>query len=154
MSRRELRVAGSRIVPASGEVRGSYVDRGGERFYRIENYDQMDPFFMSLVSSSNLWVFLSSLGGLTAGRQDSESSLFPYYTEDKIHDNSGNTGPRTVLHVEKDGDLFLWEPFGDVELAFYRVSRNLYKNVVGNKITFEERNEDLELAFRYSWWLS
>jgi hypothetical protein len=31
------------------------------------------------------------------------------------------------------------------------LSRNIYKNVYGNKLMFEEVNHDLELAFRYTW---
>lgn len=33
----------------------------------------------------------------------------------------------------------------------YRITRNLYKNLYGNKIIFEEINHDLELTFRYQW---
>ena len=34
------------------------------------------------------------------------------------------------------------------------LDRNLYKNVIGNTLTFEEVNHDLELVFRYTWTLS
>ena len=42
--------------------------------------DDIDPFLMTVVSNSDLWMFVSSGGGLTAGRVDAEGSLFPYET--------------------------------------------------------------------------
>ena len=45
--------------------------------YRIKNVDQMDPFLMSLTSSDNHWMFISSNGALTAGREKANHSLFP-----------------------------------------------------------------------------
>jgi len=48
------------------DIRGEYVSMFGEPFYKIENYDAMPPFFMSIVSSSDHWLFLASTGGLTA----------------------------------------------------------------------------------------
>ncbi|NIP14296.1 MAG: hypothetical protein GWM88_06035, partial [Pseudomonadales bacterium] len=63
------------------------------------NYDLMSPFFMSIASASDHWLFISSNGGLTAGRRDSDNALFPYYTEDKIHDSADHTGSRTILRV-------------------------------------------------------
>ena len=62
-----------------GHIKGDYVDFQGEPYYCIQNFDQMPPFFMNLVSSSDQWMFISSTGGLTAGRRNAESSLFPYY---------------------------------------------------------------------------
>ena len=50
------------------KVTGNYVDLNGETFYKISHYDQMKDFFMSVVSDSNHWIFISSLGGLSAGR--------------------------------------------------------------------------------------
>ena len=137
--------------PSAGKVRGDYLSLGSERFYRIANYDRMDPFFMSIVSASNHWLFISSQGALTAGRQNSNNALFPYYTEDKIHDNADHTGSRTILRVIREDRRFLWEPFSRHCGSLYEVSRNIYKNVYGNKLIFEEVNSDLELVFRYTW---
>ncbi len=142
------------IKPSTEEVQGEYVSRGSERFYRIANYDRMNPFFMSLVSASNHWLFISSNGALTAGRQNSDNALFPYYTEDKIHDSVDHTGSRTILRVTRGGGRYLWEPFSRHCGALYGLSRNLYKNVYGNKVMFEEVNRDLNLTFRYTWMLS
>ena len=40
---------------------GDFVQMLGETYYRIRHYDQMPPFFMSLVSSSDHWLFISIL---------------------------------------------------------------------------------------------
>ena len=132
-------------------VEGDYVFRDGESFYRIANVDSMDDFFISVVSDSNHWMFISTRGGLSAGRTDCDSALFPYYTEDKIQDNSGNTGSRTIVISEKDGRRTLWEPFSRSHAGIYNLTRNLYKNVLGDKLIFEELNHDLGLQFTYSW---
>ncbi len=154
MNAHPMHIGTAGLKPPAGEVRGDYLTLGSERFYRIANYDRMDPFFMSIVSASNHWLFISSHGGLTAGRQNSNNALFPYYTEDKIHDNAGHTGSRTLLRVAGKGKRFLWEPFSHRCAALYDVSRSLYKNVYGNKLMFEEVNHDLDLVFRTTWSLS
>ena len=66
-----VHIGAARIKLSAGEVRGDYLSFGAERFYRIANYDRMNPFFMSIVSASDHWLFISSHGGLTAGRQNS-----------------------------------------------------------------------------------
>ena len=133
------------------KVTGNYVDLNGETFYKISHYDQMKDFFMSVVSDSNHWIFISSLGGLSAGRVNSESALFPYYSDDKISDGSQYTGSRTLALVTQDGRTSLWEPFSQNYSGIYQLTRNLYKNVCGDKLIFEEINHDLSLTFKYSW---
>ena len=59
---------------ADVEVSGHYTTIDNEVFYQIGNYDHMDDFFISLVSDSNHWMFISTRGGLTAGRVNSESA--------------------------------------------------------------------------------
>ena len=132
-------------------VEGEYVELLGETFYRIRHFDQMAPFFMSLVSSSDHWLFLSSTGGLTAGRIDANSALFPYETDDKITAGSEHTGSRTIFQVHRDGRTWQWEPFSMRYAGLYQCERNLYKNIVGDKVLFEEINHDLHLTFRYAW---
>jgi hypothetical protein len=66
--------------------RGEFVERDGVSYYRIRDYHVMPPFFMSVVSGSNHWMFVSSTGGLTCGRRNPDHALFPYTTDDKIHD--------------------------------------------------------------------
>lgn len=129
----------------------SQVQIEGETYFKIANSDEMRPFFMSMVSDTDHWMFIASNGGLTAGRRNAELALFPYYTDDKLTEHTEFTGSKTLLLVQKEGATKLWEPFSDRYEGIYRVSRNLYKNVYGNKILFEEINEDLELCFRYEW---
>jgi hypothetical protein len=133
------------------EVKGEYVNLEGETFYKIENYNQMKDFFISVVSDSDHWMFISTRGGLTAGRVNSESSLFPYYTDDKISDGSPYTGSRTVALATRGDKTSLWEPFSEQYNGIYKITRNLYKNVFGDKLVFEEINHDLSLTFRYAW---
>jgi len=132
-------------------VSGNYVELAGERYYQIANYDQMAPFFMSVVSDSNHWLFLSSTGGLTAGRRNPDNALFPYYTDDKIHDAADLTGSKTVVLVTRTGTTFLWEPFIAAGPRLYAVRRNIYKSFLGNKVVFEEINEDLDITFFTGW---
>lgn len=133
------------------EVRGELVSLHNEVYYKISNSNKMRPFFMSLVSNSNHWIFISSNGALTAGRKDANNALFPYYTDDKITESQETTGSKTIVQVHKDGKTFLWEPFSNRYQGVYEVQRNLYKNSYGNKVLFEEINEDLKLTFRYEW---
>jgi len=132
-------------------VAGAFMDFDGERYFAIRNVDQMDPFFMSVVSDDDHWLFISSTGGLTAGRVSPATALFPYAPVDKIHDSALHTGSKTLLRLEQDGTSLIWEPFNREHDGRYTVSRNLYKNVLGNKLCFEEINHDLRLAFRYTW---
>jgi hypothetical protein len=125
-----------------------------ETYFCISNVDSMRAFFMSIVSDSNHWMFIGSNGGLSAGRKDAENALFPYYTDDKIIESAENTGSKTIFLVQKDGQTKVWEPFSNRCPSLYAISRNLYKNVYGNKILFEEANHDLDLVFQYKWNLS
>ena len=122
-----------------------------EKYYKITNSDAMRPFFMSIVSDSNHWMFISSNGGLSAGRKDSENALFPYYTDDKITESAEITGNKSIFLVHQNDTSRLWEPFSERQDGIYDISRNLYKNIYGNKVLFEEVNHDLKLTFRYLW---
>ncbi|MDX2486181.1 MAG: hypothetical protein QNL03_01635 [Gammaproteobacteria bacterium] len=132
-------------------VSGEFIDQAGERFYAIRNVDKMAPFFVSVVSDSDHWLFVSSTGGLTAGRVSPETALFPYVTVDKIHDSAVHTGSKTILHVKKHDRNYVWEPFNMEHDGLYLIDRHLYKNLLGNKLCFEEINHDLQMAFRYTW---
>ncbi|MGB5592294.1 MAG: hypothetical protein WBN31_15210, partial [Gammaproteobacteria bacterium] len=139
------------VKPESGEVSGAFVTLAGERYYAIGNVDQMAPFFINLVSDNDHWMFVASNGGLTAGRVSPDTALFPYVTVDKLYDSTLHTGSRTLLRAEFEGKLRLWEPFNAEHNGRYKITRNLYKNLLGNKLQFEEINHDLKLAFRYRW---
>ena len=139
------------VQPAS-VPRGEFVTRDGELYYRIAAYHRLDPFLMTLASDTDLWMFVASGGGLTAGRVDPDGSLFPYRTVDQLHEAHHHTGPLTVLRVEQpEGEPLLWEPFREFEPRREDVERNLYKNTVGNRLVFEETRPDLGLAFSYGW---
>lgn len=129
----------------------SQVQIEGEPYFKISNSDQMRPFFMSIVSNSNHWMFISSNGGLSAGRKDAENALFPYYTDDKITESADITGSKTILLVHRAGKANRWEPFSERFDGMYTITRNLLKSTYGNKIVFEEVNHDLGLTFRYKW---
>lgn len=123
----------------------------GEVWFEIPNFDKMRPFFMNMVSDSNHWLFISSNGGLSAGRKNKKYSLFPYYTDDKLTDLADSTGSKTIFQVYQKNSIVLWEPFSDRFNEQFNISRNLYKSFHGNKILFEEINHDLGLTFRYQW---
>lgn len=124
---------------------------GDEIYYKITDVDKMRPFFISIVSDSNHWLFLASNGGISAGRKNSNYALFPYYTDDKITESAEITGSKTIFRVNKAGLSFLWEPFSIRNEGKYKITRNLYQNKYCNKILFEEINEDLQLNFQYEW---
>ena len=141
----------NRPTTSRDDVSGEFLALRGERYYAIRNVDEMAPFFVSVVSAGDHWLFVSSTGGLTAGRVSPETALFPYVTVDKIHESSPHTGSMTLIQVVADGERRIWEPFNRAHDDRYTISRNLYKNLLGNKLCFEEVNHDLELAFRYCW---
>lgn len=130
---------------------GHYIDIHGERFYCIENYDHMQPFFISLASDTDLWMYISSTGGLTCGRRNPEQVLFPYYTDDKITENYEQTGPKTILRVQTAQGTKLWEPFSSRQMGTYHIIRSIAKSVTGNRLLFREENVDLGLIFSYEW---
>lgn len=139
-------------------TKGLFTTLEGQSVYKIENYDQMDNFFMTITSSSDIWNFCWSQGGLTAGRINSNHSIFPYYTADKVSDAASYTGNYTCVRIKKGNEVFYWEPFAQFHssaalrsvLQKSRIN-NLYKNTNGTQIWFEEINIDLKVLFRTSW---
>ncbi len=137
---------------------GKYITISGEPFYLIENYNEMHPFFISLASDTDLWMYIASTGGLTAGRRNPEQVLFPYYTDDKITENYETTGPKTLIRVyqtlnsqSSTLNSKLWEPFSNRYMGIYRLKRSIAKSTTGNKLLFIEQNIDLGLTFTYQW---
>ena len=133
------------------EITGELVNYENESYYKISNSHKMRPFFMSIISDSNHWMFISSNGGLTAGRKNAESAIFPYYTDDKITELAETTGCKSIFRIQKNGKTLIWEPFSERQAGIYSIVRNLYKNEFGNKVIFEEINQDLGLTFKYQW---
>lgn len=147
VSERPAQHAEPRAVPVGGPV-----DLDGRRFYRISAYDELPPFLMTLVGASDLWVFISSTGGVTAGREHADRALFPYTTEDKVSEGAGRTGGLTLLRVaDPDGGVRLWQPFADRRPGDPAVERHLYKDYLGTTLVFEESRPDLGLRVRVSW---
>ncbi len=147
---------------------GKYITLNGEQFYEIRNYDRMQPFFISLASDTDLWMYLSSTGGLSCGRRSPDFALFPYYTDDKITQNYSFTGPRTLIRLnsvsaavcqrsglssvsERSERSLIWEPFSVNNDAVFDIERRICKSVTGNAIIFEEKNNTVGLLFRYRW---
>ncbi len=140
------------------KANGHFTTLNGEQFYKIENYDYMDDFFMTITSSSDIWNFCWSQGGITAGRIDCDHAVFPYYTADKVSDAKSYTGSYTAIRVGDGDKAVVWEPFATLgaspalrRLAEKNISRNIYKNAEGTEVWFEEINEELKLSFRYGW---
>ena len=95
--RHALAPLASRVEALPRSPEGGFVTSEGEEYYRIAAYDRLAPFLMSLPSDTDLWMFVTSGGGLTAGRVDPEGSLFPYVTVDQLHDAHHHTGPLTLI---------------------------------------------------------
>ncbi len=153
-STRNTYVNTQRLYTDDSPPMGRFVVEEGSPFYEISGYGRMKPFLMTVVSPANHWMYLSSTGGLTCGRQDPDHAIFPYYTDDKIHDSIATTGPFSAIRVlEREGDQ-LWIPFSDRYGALYNVDRRLLKSSYGEQIIFEERNKSLGLTFRYRWQFS
>ena len=131
---------------------GHYMTLHGEKYYLIEHFDLMSPFFISLASDTDLWMYISSTGGLSCGRRNPEQALFPYYTDDKITENADHTGAKTIIRLSDSAKRGLpWEPFSDRYMGVYRTKRSIAKSVVGNRLLFMEQNLDLGLTFCYEW---
>ena len=140
-------------------VTGNLVHLDGELFYKIENFDEMADFFMTITSPSDVWNFCWAQGGITAGRKNADHAIFPYYTCDKIQDAKGSTGSVTIIKIKSEGKKgIIWQPFENLLSSTSSrysekigIQRNLYKSLNGNKIWFEEINLMLALSFRYAW---
>ncbi len=132
------------------EVTGSLVDVDGTEYYRIDGVEALAPFLMTVVSDSDLWMFVSSSGALTAGRIDADHALFPYETDDRIHRAAGITGPITLIsRTGRHDGRDLWQPFARVPTPGCR--RSIAKSVLGNRLVFEEHHAAWALTFRSTW---
>ena len=128
------------------------VELYGDRYYKIENSEELAPFFMSLVSSSDHWFYVASNGGLSIGRRNANSAMFPYDPADKIIEMAGCTGPRTCVQLKDQSRVINWIPFSR-EGSSSRDGRteSVYLNESNSSVMFEEWNRDLNLRFRYRW---
>lgn len=151
MNNKNIFIGKQEVLINKEKVAGSLVKINNENFYKIANYDKMQPFLMSIVSATDHWLYISSKGGLTAGRKNSDNALFPYYNDDVLHDVNEVTGSKTIIRIADKGKLYLWEPFSDNYNGLYSITRNLYKNFASTEIIFEEINHTLKFKFQYSW---
>ena len=138
----------NRAPTAVSQPRGGVCVSDGIEWYRVENYDLLDPFLVNVTSPGDLWLFVSSTGALTAGRRSPGHALFAYETDDRLHRSGGRTGPFTLVRVGGVADP--WEPFAP-HAPCGRVRRAVAKTLCGDRLTFEEHNPDLGLTFRYTW---
>jgi len=134
---------------APEQSQGSVVKMNGDLWYKIENYNSIPNFFMTITSSSDVWNFIWSSGALSAGRKDSGFAIFPYYTSDKIADMKDQIGPFSAIKVKKENSIYYWEPFATT--PSFKIKRNLYKNSAGSHVIFEEINTELNLTFKQEW---
>ncbi|MCC7143907.1 MAG: hypothetical protein IT349_17550 [Candidatus Eisenbacteria bacterium] len=134
------------------EKHDGLVRLDGELYACIPDPDQLAPFLMSIPSAGDLWMYLTSRGGLTAGRRDPGGALFPYETADKLADAHLHSGPITALWVNRQGEQpALWRPFCDDPTSTTTIRRTLYKSASGSRVVFEEIHQRLGLGLRASW---
>ena len=138
----------SRAPTGGSQPEGRVCAQDGLDWYRVENYDLLDPFLVNVTSPSDLWLFASSTGALTAGRRSPEHALFAYETDDRLHRSGGRTGPFTLIRVA--GAAGPWQPFAP-HAPYGEVRRSVAKTLCGDRLTFEEHNPELGLTFRYTW---
>lgn len=151
MSKKHIYIGNQKAKVSNALIKGDFVQINDETFYKISNYDKMAPFLISIVSATDHWLYISSKGGITAGRKNSDNALFAYTNDDVLHDVNEITGSKTLIKIADKGKLYLWEPFSDNYSDIYSITRNLYKNISSTEIIFEEINHDLKLKFQYSW---
>lgn len=105
---------------------------------------------MTVVGDTDLWMFLSSYGALTAGRVEADRCLFPYETDDRLHELNGVSGPVTIVRF---ADGRLWRPLratpGQAGNPF-----TLRRSLVGDHVEFEETDERSGLTIRVEFALS
>ncbi len=139
---------------STGRVAGEQVTGGlsrdaGTVGYRIDGLEHLEPFLTTVVSDTDLWMFVSSTGALTAGRTDADHAIFPYLTDDRIHRSVGASGPLTVVARPIAGERQLWRPFAaQCDAA---CSRSIFKSTLGDTLVLEERHREWELTFRAIW---
>jgi hypothetical protein len=144
-----------RITPQALDHEASrgegFLIHNGVRLYRVPDVDSIPPFLMTLASESDLWMYVSSAGSLTAGRRSPAGALFPYDTEDRLHRGFGLAGPVTLLRTTTGPNEHApWEPFAPWAAGTH-IHRALYRDDLGSRVIFEEIHRRLGLRFRWQW---
>ena len=138
--------------PSTDGPRGRFEERDGETWYTIDAVDELAPFLCSVVSDRDLWMFLSSRGGLTAGRVDPDGAIFPYLTADRLHSAASDTGPATYLRIEGGADGPQdWTPFHPDAGCTAGAVRRFRRHRHATQFEFEAEHPRLELLIRARW---
>ena len=126
----------------------------GEVHYRIAAYQRLAPFLVSLPSDTDLWMFIASGGGLTAGRGRCRRQ--PVSLRDR-----GPAPRRPPPHRTADPDpgrtagrpsTVLWEPFAPGERRRSGPSSATSTRTPSATAWSSRRSTTtLGLAFRYRW---
>jgi hypothetical protein len=131
-------------------MQGRFVDDDGQRWYRIDDHDRAEPFFVALASDSDVWAFISTAGSLAAGRRDAEGAFFPYETVDRIHRRGEHTGPCTWIRFHDGQRSTLWRPFA-ARLDGEGGTRSVWKNLSGTRLRLREEHASGRLSFEHEW---
>ncbi len=126
-------------------VTDEHVLVDGEPHLCIRNVHLMSPFLMTVVSDSDLWMFVGSNTGFTAGHRNPDQAIFPYQTVDKILQQPKASGVLSLMDV--DGTI--WEPWSPTAPAA-EITRHLYKHTSGTSVRFEEIHHSLAIKFTWS----
>ena len=79
-------------------VQGQQVTLDGEPFHRISNYDRMRPFFMTVVSDADHWLFIS------ACREQCATSVW-WRRQSKPATRSSNASAANIFRSPSVGDM-------------------------------------------------
>ena len=134
------------------DATGSFVDLDHDRYAVIRGTSALAPFFMTVAGASDMWLFLSSGGGVTAGRRNASHAVFPYSTDDKIVDTAASSGGLTLVRATlADGSSTLWQPFEPSVDSRGSGTRSVYRSVWGDHVVLEDRHDELGLVMRVGW---
>ena len=147
-SKTAIRLGDTLYRTCSQASSGEHLLIAGEPYVCIRNVDRMEPFLMSVVSDTDVWLFVGSNSAFTSGRTDPDHALFPYQTVDKLLRHSNSSGSLSIFLVKRSDGFALWEPWQPCGRA-YQITRNLYKHACGSSVIFEEINRDLGLRFQW-----
>lgn len=141
------------MSPASQGVSPSIEHEGlvnidGQDYYAIPDVGALPPFLVAVVSPSDHWLYVSTAGGLTAGRVNAEHCLFPYRTDDLLHKVQAFSGGYTGVRVRDE----FWEPF--TGRADRRVARSVARSINGDRFLVEEIHRELGIRARCCWCFS
>ena len=145
--------APSRGTLSRSPSREPFVEIRGERYLVVDDCRSLAPFLVNVVSADDHWMFVTSNGGITAGRRTPDEAIFPYCNQDQLFESTGSTGALTILRLTGPfpGAGVLWEPWAPCIAPGSPIERRLYKNVTGSSVIFEETHPAIGLRWRHEW---